>query len=262
MQFAILVFVLSLTTTGFFYFYDLFTEALHMLYNYNMVKKIVTDGLTLEYIFERKRIKNINIRVRRDGSVYVSAPFSAPIEKVEEFVASKAQVILAAVNDAKRDLPSITDGGHIYHLGKRYVIKLFPATHSNVILTDDTLCIYSKGNAKPIFEKWEKEKATLLISETCRKLYPLFENICPHFPDIHFRKMVSKWGVCRPRENKITFNTALVRAPMECIEYVICHEFVHFLHPDHSARFYDALSKILPDWKERKKLLSNFNSIK
>jgi len=40
---------------------------------------------------------------------------------------------------------------------------------------------------------------------------------------------------------------------------VVYHEFVHFLHPDHSKRFYDTLSRLLPDWKERKETLKTFH---
>ncbi len=216
-----------------------------------MVKKIIADDLTLEYIFERKAVKNINIRVRRDGSVYVSAPFGVPFEKVEEFILSKADVINNAVCNIKNTPPFLSEGSTLYHLGKSYTVKYTPK--KSVVLTDGEIYVPSRS----AFEKWEKEKASAVITDVCKKLYPLFEAFCPRFPDIRFRKMVSKWGVCRPTKNEITFNTALVRAPIECIEYVICHEFVHFLHPDHSGRFYDRLSGILPDWKERKKLLKN-----
>ena len=41
------------------------------------------------YEFTRKRVKNINVRVRRDGTVAVSAPLRAPLADVERFLASK-----------------------------------------------------------------------------------------------------------------------------------------------------------------------------
>ena len=44
-------------------------------------------------------------------------------------------------------------------------------------------------------------------------------------------------------------------APMACIEYVVVHEFTHFLQPNHSRKFYEQLSMFLPDWQERKQLL-------
>jgi len=33
------------------------------------------------------------------------------------------------------------------------------------------------------------------------------------------------------------------------------HEFCHLIHPNHSKHFYDFLTMLMPDWKERKKTL-------
>ena len=46
-----------------------------------------------------------------------------------------------------------------------------------------------------------------------------------------------------------------IEAPLSCIEYVVTHEFVHFLQPNHSRKFYQYLSMFMPDWKERKSSL-------
>ena len=44
-------------------------------------------------------------------------------------------------------------------------------------------------------------------------------------------------------------------APAECIEYVVLHEFAHFVHPNHSKDFYALVEKLMPDWKERREML-------
>ncbi|MDR0272744.1 MAG: M48 family metallopeptidase, partial [Clostridiales bacterium] len=35
------------------------------------------------------------------------------------------------------------------------------------------------------------------------------------------------------------------------------HEFIHFLQPNHSKKFYELLSTLMPDWRERKRILEN-----
>jgi predicted metal-dependent hydrolase len=40
-----------------------------------------------------------------------------------------------------------------------------------------------------------------------------------------------------------------------CIEYVVLHELIHFLYPNHGREFYDFLTLYMPDWKGRKKVL-------
>ena len=89
----------------------------------------------------------------------------------------------------------------------------------------------------------------------CEKIYPYFESIGIKHPQIRFKKMVSQWGNCYHKRSILTFNINLMYAPPECIEYVVAHEFVHFLQPNHSERFYRELEKIMPDWKERRKKL-------
>ena len=49
----------------------------------------------LHYTLEEKPIKNVNLRIRPDGSVYVSAPFGTSRTLIDDFVASKSKQILA-----------------------------------------------------------------------------------------------------------------------------------------------------------------------
>ena len=69
--------------------------------------------------------------------------------------------------------------------------------------------------------------------------------------------MHTKWGICRATRNEITFSYMLAAAPRDCIEYVVYHEFTHFLEPNHSAEFYAKLDSFLSDWKERKRILES-----
>ncbi len=48
------------------------------------------------YTLERRRVKNINLRVRGDGSVAVSAPPRVAVGRVDAFVASRAAWIAQA----------------------------------------------------------------------------------------------------------------------------------------------------------------------
>ncbi|WP_295094925.1 M48 family metallopeptidase [Ruminococcus sp.] len=70
--------------------------------------------------------------------------------------------------------------------------------------------------------------------------------------------MTSRWGSCLPSKCIITLNKSLIEAPKCCIEYVVYHEFCHFIHPNHSKQFYSLLQIMLPDWKERKSLLEKY----
>ena len=94
-----------------------------------------------------------------------------------------------------------------------------------------------------------------VILDICKKIYPVFEKRGVKYPQIKFRKMVSRWGSCNYVKGIITFNTALKYVPYECIEYVAYHEFCHFLQANHSPLFYKELEAVCPRHKEYRKIL-------
>lgn len=72
---------------------------------------------------------------------------------------------------------------------------------------------------------------------------------------INIRKMKSRWGSCLLEKQIIILNKELIKAPKYCIEYVILHELIHLIYKNHDKKFYDFLYTLMPDWKERKRIL-------
>ncbi|MBR3595512.1 MAG: M48 family metallopeptidase [Clostridia bacterium] len=64
----------------------------------------------------------------------------------------------------------------------------------------------------------------------------------------------TRFGSCSGK-NSISFSFYLMRYPEKAIDYVVVHELCHILHHNHSKEFYKEIEKILPDYKEREKLL-------
>lgn len=65
-----------------------------------MQKEIVIAGQRIGYTLERKRVKNINLRIRPDGSVYVSAAPFVPQSAIDRLILSNAQAVLAGIRRA------------------------------------------------------------------------------------------------------------------------------------------------------------------
>ena len=104
-----------------------------------------------------------------------------------------------------------------------------------------------------LMDRWLMSICKDTIQSLCDAIYPKFQKYGVLYPTIRYRNMVSRWGSCQPKRGILTFNYALVEAPISCVEYVVVHEFTHFLHPDHSKKFYQQLAMFMPDWKDRKK---------
>ena len=57
---------------------------------------IEKNNVVLKYILTRKKVKNINIRIKTDGSVNVSANFRTKQSQIDKFLLSKFEFILKA----------------------------------------------------------------------------------------------------------------------------------------------------------------------
>ena len=68
--------------------------------------------------------------------------------------------------------------------------------------------------------------------------------------EIHLRQMQRKWASISMK-GRLTLNTELLDLPEALTEYVIVHELVHLLVPNHGKLFKGYMSAYLPDWEER-----------
>lgn len=56
-------------------------------------RTVIIERQQIAYELERKNVKNLNLHVRKDGSVYVSANNRISLEKIDEFLVSKGKFI-------------------------------------------------------------------------------------------------------------------------------------------------------------------------
>lgn len=64
-----------------------------------------------------------------------------------------------------------------------------------------------------------------------------------------------RYGSCSGK-NSLCFSCFLMRCPEPAIELVVVHELCHIREKNHGPGFYELLGKYLPDYRERKKMLS------
>ena len=67
--------------------------------------------------------------------------------------------------------------------------------------------------------------------------------------------MRGKWGACYVNKELIYININLVHYPKACIDYVLLHEYLHFIEPNHSKDFYNLIKMYMPNYKEAIKYL-------
>lgn len=243
-----------------------------------MTKVIILNGMAVEYDLQYKNVKRINLRIHRDGRVCISANRFVSQRQIESFIIRNADFILQTLDKFKTMREAgdgmaagknreYRDGDILYLKGEPYRLRVTAAKKETVEIAGRVILLSQKdtGNAerrKRMMEKFLTEKCREEIEAVCKKVYPTFERMGVAWPQIRIRSMVSRWGSCQPSGGVLTFARQLLETPQPCIEYVVVHEFAHFIHPDHSPKFHAFLSALLPDWKERRKLLNSKGWVK
>lgn len=229
-------------------------------------RTISADGNQILYELERKNVKNLNLHVRRDGSVYVSANKLVPAEQVDAFLESKVSFILNAQKrfqeqaQYKPQPKQYVSGETFYIQGRGLRLQVAQAAKDRIY--SDGVHLYLEVKDPMDFEK-KKRMVSKFIDQQCKQIfgeivdqvYPVFQKYGVAMPSLRIRDMETRWGSCLAKKGVITLNKRLLEAPRHCIEYVVTHEFCHFIHPNHSKQYYAFLTMLMPDWRERKKVL-------
>lgn len=235
------------------------------------VRSVICVQGVLEYHLIRKPVKNINLRIKSDGQILISANSAVPADYLDDFVKRKQDFIFRALEDyqkRRKNEPAVPKkyetGEGVDILGKRYRLIVTEGEKESVRIDGDclNLVVKDKENFKKrekMFGVWQKNLQRAAYDEICREIYRLFERYGIAYPEVKIRSMTSRWGSCQPVKGIITLNSKLIQKPKRCIEYVVLHEFAHFIHPNHSKDFYAFVEMLMPDWKERKEELNSIH---
>ncbi|MDE7324344.1 MAG: M48 family metallopeptidase [Lachnospiraceae bacterium] len=231
-------------------------------------RQVICESGVITYVLTRKPVKNINLRIKPDGRVLLSANNRVPAEFIDEFVRQKQAFILSALaryeekRNQVQDMPrQYVSGESFCLLGKNFRLDVEESKSEGVFIEGDVILlrVRDKDNFRckeKLMTKWLKSYQMTVFSELAAETYERFQKYGVPFPVIKIRTMTSRWGSCHPGKGIITLNSRLIAAPRCCIEYVVLHEFAHFIHPNHSKQFWNLVTRMMPDWKERKNELN------
>lgn len=204
------------------------------------------DGLEIPVSVVRKRVKNLNLRVRADGTVTLSIPQHLPLARAQEFLERKGSWIAERVRRNIERRPSPDFAGK---LPNRIPLwgKLVPRDSVQANSGQDV-----GGQGAPGQTTIDQAALDELYrTEVLRALPDMVERmearIGVHATRWSVRVMKTRWGSCTPKTGAIRINARLAAYPPECLEFVVAHELVHLLEPSHNARFHALLDEFCPD---------------
>ena len=228
--------------------------------------KITYSNKEIEFELYRKPVKNINLNVKPDLSIMVSANDDVPIDYIMKFVKGKGTWIIKQLNYFNKTLPEhygkkeYVNGESFKYLGKQYRLKVYESKDEYVKYYRGFIEMYIKDKSdlkrkEILILNWYKERRKIVFQEILKKVFPVIEKYGIKKPKIDIRTMKVRWGSCIKEKQTILLNSELIKAPKYCIQYVILHELIHFKYDNHNNDFKELLTALMPDWKKRKAVL-------
>jgi predicted metal-dependent hydrolase len=206
------------------------------------------------------KARRLSIRIYPDARVEVVVPPRARPRDIERFIAAHREWIEAKRTHALRHRPAP---------------EAFPPAVIELRLTGERFRILQAAGKGPtkassLGEPGARERILRLTGESQgpgmrhalrewltamarARLTPRLERIAAaagvRFARISVRRQRSRWGSCSVR-GTISLNCCLLFQRPEVVDYLIIHELMHVQHMNHSPRFWQAVARHCPAWRQ------------
>jgi len=233
------------------------------------MNKIKLKDQKYEFKIIRSSRKTIGIIINADRELIVRSPNKTSIKKLKSLLKEKEDWILkkfekmAEIKAPPADKDFI-NGDTLLYLGREYELKIkaeLSLKEMEVKLGENEIIIKypvelknkkkRKRKIREFLINWYRSQAKVTIN----KLINLHKNKLNVEPNnIVIKKQKKRWGSCSSKHN-LNFNWKIIMAPLSVIEYLVVHELVHLIHPNHSKDFWETLALLIPDYKDKKEWL-------
>jgi predicted metal-dependent hydrolase len=181
-----------------------------------MQKELEISGKKLQYTLKtNKRSRYMRLAIYPNGTCAVTTPVYFDQKLIEKFLIEKSAWIF-----------------------KKF--EYFSNFHQSTL----------PANSKTDYKKYKQSVLNLVNSRLnyFNQFYVLTWN------RISIRNSKTRWGSCS-RKGNLNFSYRLHFVPIELLDYVIVHELSHLKEFNHSIKFWQLVSKTIPDYKQRRKQL-------
>jgi predicted metal-dependent hydrolase len=205
----------------------------------------------------QKNIKNVHLSVNPPhGDVRISAPLRMNLDAIRAFAITKLRWIKQEkkkyIEQEREPAREYLELESHYVWGKRYLLKIVEVNETPSVELQHSYLVLNvrpgtdRNKMKSILDEWYRGLIKNAVPELVAK-YSSRLNVS--VDRLFVQDMKTQWGGCNPSRNNIRLNTDLARKPSEYLEYVVLHEMVHLLEPNHSTRFTALMDLHMPNWR-------------
>ncbi len=224
---------------------------------------IIHENTRIPCIIKRsKKRSSVALSVKPDTTVIVHAPIKTSLKKLQQIVDKNQVWITNKYTNAKRiyghTQSSYADGDTALYLGHPYTLCYDTTLPADVCIEGDMIRVQATDTTScrlAILAFYRKQAKSILTHRTTYWI-PYVTGASEH-TKLTLKHMKTRWGSMSTTGN-MNLNIALIRTPMQCIDYVIVHELCHQAHPHHQKPFWDAVAAVMPDYKIHQNRLKQY----
>lgn len=223
------------------------------------------EGFNIDVQF--KNVRALRLSVKPDATLRLTVPYGMNKGNVARFVREHrhwiiektAQVKERMKNQQMHEEHQCTEGEIFTYLGQDYPLHIvYKNQPVSVKLTDDALILICPQRLSI------RARLAAINAWYARQLRAIVDKILTYYlaamqeqpiRELRFKRMISRWGSCKPCERIVCLNVRLIFYPFHTIEAVVVHELVHLKEQSHNARFHSLMHLYLPQYKEYEQAL-------
>ena len=184
-------------------------------------------------------------------SLTLTLPRYVSIKQGLDFIEQKRKWIERQVDETLQQLP-FENGAMVPVLGREYRIRHIGGRGLVAIAGDE---IHVPGELEFLPRRvrdWLKQEARTRLGEYARQQAALLDK---RIRSVSVRDTTSRWGSCS-HNGSLSFSWRLILAPQNIFDYVVSHEVAHLIEFNHSARFWQIVARLHPDYQAAEYWLS------
>ena len=220
----------------------------------------------VHYEFQRGQRRTIGFSVGPDG-LAVRAPRWTPLHEVEAALREKERWIVAKLGEARERHARIEsnridwrEGATLPFLGQPVTLVLDPRQQHGrggaVLAEGDGAGVLHIGLPHTATPEQLRDVAQAWLMRQARRVFTArLDHFAPQL-GVRWQKLSlssagTRWGSASA-DGSIRLNWRLIHFSEALIDYVVVHELAHLREMNHSARFWQHVQDVLPDYGERR----------
>ena len=232
-------------------------------------RSIVLGDAHVAYAFRRGARRTIGLSVGPEG-LTVAAPRWTPLAEVEALLRQKSRWVLDKLSQSRERgaaeaLARIDwrEGASVPFLGQPLVLRLDPRQRhgpggAGAVRDGATLWLGLPQGAAP--ERLRDTTQAWLIGQARRLFAARLDHFAPQL-GVRWQRLTltaarTRWGSASA-DGSIRLNWRLIHLSEALIDYVAVHELAHLREMNHSARFWEHVGEVLPDYAQRRGTLKH-----